>query len=666
MSIFKKYLPVIMFIFILVSNTCSWNAIAQPNFKNDAEWFSENIPFIDVPDKEIMDIYYYRWEMYKRHFRNLGELGYIITEFAPSVSWEGPYSGISAAAGHHIYEGRWIKDRTYIDDYIAFWFKGHGNQFQYSSWLCDALYNYFLINGDKQWIKDYLPAMITDYQGWEKKRFDGEKGIYWQKPVEDATEFTVAGYMVNDGWGGDAYRPTINTFMYANALAIYKVAVLCNEKEVADTYLLKANELKENVQSQLWNNEMQHFADRFTSRYIDLGLDFRFINAPELNGYVPWMFSLPDDNEKYIQAWKKLLDNEVFYAPYGPTTISKKSPYYMVETRTPNAKPGLGECEWNGPSWPYQTSQILMGMSNILNYYQQTVINKADYFNLLKIYTGSQYKNGKPYIAENLHPETGNWIADFPNRSEHYNHSTYNDLILNGLLGIHPQSGDYLVLNPLIPDNWDYFMINNLSYHGHTLKILYDKNGSHYKEKLKGLNVFINGKLTAKKMELKTQTISIPDAKTQKKVNHIINYAFNNKGKGFPKVSASFTSEPDNIYDAIDGRLWYDEYPHNRWTTLGSGKKEEWFEIDLGEDREVNAINACFYDDGASVLCPEKFILEYWDGTDWKIIRECSKLKSFASNRFTFKRIKASKFHLIFNGLSSAVGLSEVEIGLLN
>ena len=659
----RRHILTAVFVFGWAANTWSQNAMAQQYFKNDADWFSENIPFIDVPDREIMDVYYYRWAMYKRHFRNLGELGYIITEFAPSVSWEGPYSGISAAAGHHIYEGRWMKNRTYIDDYIRFWLKGPGNQFQYSSWLCDAIYNYYLIKGDTQWVKDYLPAMIADYQGWEAKRFDAGKGIYWQKPVEDATEFTVAGYRVNDGWAGDAYRPTINTFMYANALAVHKVAVLRNEKETAETYLLKANQLKENVQSLLWSDELLHFADRFTSRYKHLGLEFQFIDAPELNGYVPWMFSLPDDNEKYIQTWKKLLDTEVFQAPYGPTTISKQSPYYMVETRTPNASPGRGECEWNGPSWPYQTSQILMGMSNLLKNYRQTVINKSDYFDLLKIYTRSQYKNGQPYIAENLHPETGRWIADFPNRSEHYNHSTYNDLILNGLLGIHPQCGDELVLNPLIPDDWNYFKVDNLTYHGHTIKIMYDKTGLHYPEKRKGLNVFVNGKIVAKNRELQSQTIRIPPAKKQKQTPGLLNYAFNNKGEGFPKASASFTSGEDAVYDAIDGRLWYDEYPRNRWTTRGSANKSEWFEVDFVEAKAINALRVSFYDNGVEVRCPENFQLEYWDGTNWKTVRKYSNLKSGASNRFIFKSIRAAKFRLVFDGLVSAVGLVEVEMG---
>ncbi len=636
-----------------ISNGMSQNKLAQFYFGNDSRWYEENIPFIDVPDQEIMDVYYYRWAMYKRHFRDLGSIGSIITEFAPSVSWEGPYSGISAAAGHHIYEGRWIKNRKYIDDYLSFWFNGHGNQFQYSSWLCDALYNYYLVNGNMDRLKAYLPTMLADYEGWKKKRFDPDKGIYWQKPVEDATEFTIAGYMVNDGWAGDAYRPTINTFMYANALAIYEVATICNEKQLAEQYLNEAITLKKNVLDLLWNDDRKHFMDRFTQRYPEQ--NFAFINDVELNGYVPWMFCLPDNNDIYIQAWKKFKDPEVFYSPFGPRTISKQSPYYMVETRTPGAQAGVGECEWNGPSWPYQTSQILMALSNILNAYNQSVISKEDYFDMLKIYTRSQYKNGKPYIAENLHPDDGSWIADFPNRSEHYNHSTYNDLILSGLLGIHPQAEDSIEINPLIPDEWEYFSVDNLSYHGHMLSLRY--------EKTNGLMISCNGKKLAEGLKMHKQIIPIPQAKKQEQTAYLLNYAFNNKGEDFPQANASYTYENDRIYDAIDGRTWYDEFPQNRWTTLGSDNPQEWFEINFGERKSINATEISFYDNGSSVLCPQQIRLEYWNGKEWKKIKNCDKLIPGTSNTIHFKEVNTSKFKLVFTKKNAAVGLAEIKVG---
>jgi hypothetical protein len=85
------------------------------------EWMKENIPWFDCSDKEIQEIYYFRWWTFRKHLK-LTPAGYIVTEFLPPVPWAGKFNSISCAAGHHIDEGRWLHDRRYLDDYIRFWF----------------------------------------------------------------------------------------------------------------------------------------------------------------------------------------------------------------------------------------------------------------------------------------------------------------------------------------------------------------------------------------------------------------------------------------------------------------------------------------------------------------------------------------------------------------
>ena len=51
-----------------------------------------------------------------------------------------------------------------------------------------------------------------------------------------------------------------------------------------------------------------------------------------------------------------------------------------------------------------------------LNNYQQDAVSRADYFDLLRIYTKShrlRLDDGRtvPWIDENLNPQTGDWIA---------------------------------------------------------------------------------------------------------------------------------------------------------------------------------------------------------------------------------------------------------------
>jgi hypothetical protein len=81
----------------------------------EKQWFKNNIPFIEVPDKNIEDVYYYRWASHKRHLRYLHPgVGYSVTEFVNDVGWQNKFGTINDAAGHHIYESRWLRNQQYV------------------------------------------------------------------------------------------------------------------------------------------------------------------------------------------------------------------------------------------------------------------------------------------------------------------------------------------------------------------------------------------------------------------------------------------------------------------------------------------------------------------------------------------------------------------------
>ena len=41
---------------------------------DDRSWFEANIPFLDVPDAQIQQVYYYRWQTYKEHLVYTGPI----------------------------------------------------------------------------------------------------------------------------------------------------------------------------------------------------------------------------------------------------------------------------------------------------------------------------------------------------------------------------------------------------------------------------------------------------------------------------------------------------------------------------------------------------------------------------------------------------------------
>src|ERR1019366_488503 len=93
--------------------------------KSSREWLEKNIPLFECSDKDLEETYHFRWWTFRKHIKKTPGR-FVVTEFLPPVPWAGKYNTISCAAGHHFYEGRWLRNREYLDDYARFWFKGGG------------------------------------------------------------------------------------------------------------------------------------------------------------------------------------------------------------------------------------------------------------------------------------------------------------------------------------------------------------------------------------------------------------------------------------------------------------------------------------------------------------------------------------------------------------
>ena len=150
-------------------------------------------------------------------------------------------------------------------------------------------------------------------------------------------------------------------------------------------------------------------------------------------------------------------------------------------------------------------------------------MSKKEYFDIFKIFTKCHNRKKLDgtivrWLDENLDPYTGEWISRSilesrgwrhekggRERGRDYNHSTYCDLIISGLVGLRPREDDILEINPLVPGGWNYFCLDNVNYHGRRLTIMFDRDGSRY-GKGEGLQVLVYGKpagITRKLSKLK-------------------------------------------------------------------------------------------------------------------------------------------------------------------
>jgi hypothetical protein len=444
----------------LISNSDSWN------------WLNKEIPFFECPDREVEEMYYFRWWSFRKHLENSSD-GFVFTEFLTRPA------PISSALGHHLMEGRWLHDQNYFDDYVRCWFRSETNRFQlhkYSGWVADALYQRYLVTGDKKFVTAQLPDLIRDYEQWERERIT-TNGLFWQYDVRDAMEESISGSRTNKN-----LRPTINSYMFGNARAIAHIARLAGDQRVAAEFDAKAVNLQQLVQKQLWNSDAGFFEVRRDNGSL--------ANAREEIGFIPWYFELPDKDGPFDVAWTQFSNPQGFHAPYGITTAERRHPQFRSH--------GYGHCEWDGAVWPFATSQTLVALANVLRDYKPSSVSSRDYFDAFLTYVHSQHADGKPYIGEYLDETAGQWIDGKGGRSRYYNHSTFADLVIAGVVGLCPRADDTVEISPLLPpETWNWFCLDGVKYHGRTLTIIWDKDGTRY-QRGQGLMVLVDGKKIAR------------------------------------------------------------------------------------------------------------------------------------------------------------------------
>lgn len=479
---------------------------------NEWPWLEANIPLFDCSNKQFEDMYYFRWFAWEKHVVHTSGHGYLITEWLHRPDL--PNGGVLPdAAQFHLREARWLRNPQIAEDYARYWISPDGRPRLYSFALATGVRDVTLATGDTKLGVSVLPGLIANYKAWVAMQFDPSVDLFWSIDTRDAMEKSIS---------GDGYRPTLNSYMVGDARAIADIARAAGEQDVAKKYAANADALERTVETKLWNPKDQFYevvspatdSDiRKQKKFKDNGTVLKFAGVRELIGYIPWGYYKPAPSHDV--AWKQLFDPEGFAGTYGPTTAERRSPRFRFASND--------QCTWNGPSWPYATTQTLLALADLLNGSPQPFIGKQQYYQLFSNYVRGQHlklADGRTidWIDEDLDADTDEWIAKNMliakhkqvGRGNYYNHSGFVDPLITGLIGLRPRADRKLVLDPLLPPGeWSYFAIDGLPYHGHLLTIVYDQTGEHYHHG-HGMMVFVDGKELANRPTLGPLQAELP------------------------------------------------------------------------------------------------------------------------------------------------------------
>lgn len=642
----------------------------------DFDWFAARIPAFESPDSAIDATYYYRWELVTKHLTyGSPETGYTFTEFIDRPFWAGAFGAISCPLGHQLEEIRWLNDRRIIDDFARYWFETLGAQPRsYSNWYGAAIWGAFQVLGDTSFLSRLLPYMKRQYAGWMAERWDADHRMFRWDGLHDGMERNINSRQTDDiDEGAVGYRPTLNTYLFADAQATARAVALFGDGETAREFFERAELLRSRVQDELWDPRREFFLHqaandetdgvRARTRTYDSGKYAGSEYGRELIGYVPWQFNLPEKGKGYERAWRFLMDSTRFFARFGPTTTERRDPQFYVSPTC---------CWWSGNSWPYATTQTLVAMANLLNDYEQTFVSAADWMTLFNIYTRTQRKSGRPYIAEAANPDNGAWDGhDTPYHSEHYFHSGYVNLLVTGLVGLRPRADDSVEVNPLAPRDWDYFALDDVWYHGRRLTVLWDREGTRYRRG-RGLTILADNRVIVRSPRLERVVAHIGKPRRLPAPSRLVNVAVNNGRGAYPWVEVSYAAPENPPTYLVDGNFWYHTAPANRWTTVGTPNAEDTVTLDFGVTRSVQQVALYVLDDtiteaGTRVRAPARFDIEAWRAGRWTTIaaqrRMPARPEGRRANIVSFAPIATPRVRIILVPQAGAsLGLSEVEV----
>ena len=138
-----------------------------------------------------------------------------------------------------------------------------------------------MVTQDQELAMDLLPDLVENYRQWEQTHED-LNGLFWQIDDRDGMELSIGG----------SGRPTINSYLYGDAMALGDIAKWANKNDLSLDFRMKAAKLRALVEDRLWDETRQFYET------IPRGENHEWVDVREEIGYVPWYYNLPLDRAR--------------------------------------------------------------------------------------------------------------------------------------------------------------------------------------------------------------------------------------------------------------------------------------------------------------------------------------------------------------------------------
>ena len=482
------------------------------------KWWVDNAPYVDTPEDNIDKTVVYRWWLSRFNMLDANIPGNTF-QYPTSIEGVLGYNNqIVLTSGMFMMDTKWFRNPEYsygtwlsagdtAKKSKAGYYYYHDNpgdpanwNHSYTQYITRAGWDSYKVHGGPSTVAEKLADQgAEDVQGLLASKSEPDNNdnqnnndnslidwSWWSMTGNDAdaVSFSEPG---RSGQRMDRADGSANMWANANAAAqAYKAA---GDTANAEKMQAIADKIQKEVTTELWDKSDNLLKHKWLN-------DGAFAKYKEINNYYPYSEGLmPTGNEDYNKALRLFEDsNEFPIFPFFTANQADKAALNFPGSNNfsiINAQPLLQvysagirnyDAAKNGCITNEQFKKLLywvafahyQGGDN--NYLDQNEFWNEDNNNVGDVNGDGVINN----LDKNLDAAQNGGKITYRSWIHHTQLGTTNWTMVEDVAGMVPREDNKIELNPIEIPGWNYFTVNNLSYHGQDVSIVWDKDGSHY------------------------------------------------------------------------------------------------------------------------------------------------------------------------------------------
>jgi beta-L-arabinobiosidase len=702
------------------------------------QWWVDNAPYVETPEHNIDKTVVYRWWLSRFNMLDANMPGNTF-QYPTSIEGVLGYNNqIVLTSGMFINDTKWFRNPEY--SYGTWVSAGQtakegksGNYYyhdnpgdpanwnhSYTQYITRAGWDSYKVHGGPstvaETLADYGSEDVKGLLNSQKEPDDNDnqnansnKLIDWSWWSMTGNDADAVSFSEPGRSGQRMDRADGSANMWANANAAAKAYKAAGDSEKAAEMQKIADGIKQDVLNNLWDQDDKLLLHKWIN-------DGAFAKYKELNNYYPYSEGLmPTGNDDYNEALRLFADADEF-------------PIFPFFTANQADKKALNFPGSNNFSIINATPLLQIYSAGIRNYdaADNNYITNESFKKLLYWVASSHYQGGDnryPDQNEFWNMDNNSAGSDIPSKNadasknggkityrswiHHTQLGTTNWTMIEDVAGMVPREDNKIELNPIAIPDWNHFTVNNLSYHGQDVSIVWNNDGYYdaggapkgYTLYLDGKPVFTSDKLAHLIYDPATGRVNVEDKSGAKvTVNNQVDLKAANQvtydstsrvtdifaksgtnvdsasqsqvnvAKG-AQVKATYEASGYPATNAVDGTNVMESF----WGTKGSENGKDSIDVTFkGGAQDIDDIRLYYYQTSSSQTIsgygePSVYKLEYQseDGA-WHAIDGQVRTPAYAGanyNRIQFPTVhKAKAIRVTFTPQAGqAVGLKEIQ-----